>query len=1549
MSSTPKINGMTAADTNDCPSPEELRDFNAGHLSADRIDRIGEHLCNCAKCLSCLDQMNSDLAEVLTSHNDDQQLAISLSDLLNEAEFREFETRAKAAVPHDQEAHDQEANATEFRLSDTADSAGQTRIGKYELIREIGSGGFARVYLGRDTEENRQVAIKLPLHGGYSTNAELQRFFTEARAAAALRHHGIVPVYDWGCLDSSTSYVVMKYIEGRSLRDVIAGREFSERKSAELVARVAEALHHAHKHNLVHRDIKPANILLDQHGNPVVVDFGLAIHDEQRWVYQDELAGTRPYKAPEQIRLESHRLDGRTDIWSLGVVFYELLTGRRPFTGDNLQQLDDEIQFREPRPPRQTNDAIAPELERICLKCLSKRMTDRYTTGIDLARDLESYLAKPSTPQQPVVSVSSASVTGISTAPRIIPKGIRPYDAHDAGFFLGLVPGPRDRNQLPESVRFWKTRIEERDGDQTFSLGVLYGPSGCGKSSLVRAGILPLLSEDVQVVFVEAAGDDTPTKILKGIHKVAPTLSDLDLNEALAAVRRGEVLASKRKMLIVIDQFEQWLHAASPEENARLAGALRQCDGGNLQCLVLVRDEFWLAISRLFRELEIPIVEGQNSALVDLFDTEHAQRVLAEFGRAFRRLPEPESDLSPGQKAFIRRAVGALAQDGKVNCLRLALFADMMKGTPWLPENLTQMGGIEGVGIAFLEATFSGPTAPPECRLYERAARAVLMELLPAADSNIRGHSQSYLDLQRASGCGTDQFDRLIHLLDSETRLITPTDPAISDAQADPLKGATRGAGPKSRHYQLTHDYLVPSVRAWLTRRQRETRVGRAELMLAERAQLWESRRESRQLPTLLETLTILLLTKKSAWSEAEQRTMEAAGQLHARRLLAGVMIVVGSLLVVFVARRELDRDQRLHEAKQLVHHMLTAELSALPEKIDALQPYQGLVFDQLEDAARTESIDRQLRAQLALVRSDPSRITSIISMMDEVPLQDLIVLRDALNQHAEESKSQLWQAIQSSEVEDSDLLPLAYQLAYFDAESKNWPLVASRVAQALFDANHLDVGHWTRSLEPAGPRLIGPLESVFRDEQASSTDRVLAADILASFASDQPERIVSWIVDANPDQFHSLLHVLELHREPSGAILIRTLSDRADDPSAVSKITRAAAALMHLGYEDEVWNLFRTTMAPDLRTSLIRALYEFGVPADTILEHLKRDQEPSIQHALMMALHDYPRSVVDARPELVDIANRAYSSSPSSGVHSASESLLRQWEQEQPTVPPNRYTPQAPNANDWWVTPFGHTMILMRAPISFVRGSPEHETGRDPIEYTTSVELKHSFALAAHEVSVAQYLKSNSEFQYAKEVSATEACPINKTSWYDAIKYCRWLSEQEGVSEDQMCYPPVSEIGEGMKLLAEEELLSRTGYRLPTDTEWEYAARAGSSGAWAFGNNPTWLRFYAMYLFNAEERAWPIGTARPNAFGFFNMHGNVAEWCQNLSDDLPISQEVLATQVDSADVNAGERVFRGGGYESRTKLTRSAKLYSYPEFEEYSFIGFRIARTVKQ
>jgi formylglycine-generating enzyme required for sulfatase activity len=722
---------------------------------------------------------------------------------------------------------------------------------------------------------------------------------------------------------------------------------------------------------------------------------------------------------------------------------------------------------------------------------------------------------------------------------KIVPKGLRSFDATDADFFLELLPGPRDRDGLPDSIRFWKSRIETTDADSTFSVGLIYGPSGCGKSSLVKAGQLPRLAKSVTAVYVEATGEETEARLLKGLRRQLPDLpNNLGLIESLAGLRRGRFLESGQKVLLVLDQFEQWLHAKRSEENTELVQALRHCDGGRLQGIVMVRDDFGMAANRFMRALEVRLVEGDNFATVDLFDLLHARKVLAAFGRAYGHLPDNLSQCSKEQDAFLDQAVAELTQDGKVISVRLALFAEMLKGKPWTATTLTAVGGTEGVGVTFLEETFATATAPPQHRLHQQAAQAVLKALLPESDTDLKGHMRSQQELLEASGYDNrpKDFDELIRILDSELRLITPTDPERK-SDADP---STVPADAK--YYQLTHDYLVPSLRDWLTRKQKETRRGRAELLLADRTSVWNARPEKRQLPSLWQWLQLRCLTRRESWTPPQRKMMRKASRLHGVRALvmAAVLVLLGWGLM---------EAWSVANANLLVEAVSSADTAKLPQLLTAIEgvehgrslPARWLLLSRLRRmvAESEPGSPQRLRASLCLLPVDPSQAGFLCERLLDAGADELPVIRDTLAPYQDDLVEKLWAAAeQPARGREQQRLRAGYALASYDPDSQRWDNVGKPVANDLVNVPAVYLGTWMESLHPVRQKLLAPLAAIFRDTKRRETERSLATEILADYATDQPQLLADLLLDADEKQFAVLFPKLQARAEAALAPL---------------------------------------------------------------------------------------------------------------------------------------------------------------------------------------------------------------------------------------------------------------------------------------------------------------------------------------------------------------------------------------------------------------------------
>lgn len=333
-------------------------------------------------------------------------------------------------------------------------------IGRYRVEKVLGQGAFGTVYLASDDDLDRQVAIKLPRIDRKSPD-KAEAFREEGRALARLDHPHILPVYDVGLTEDGYLYVVSKYVaDSQTLSDYCRERELTFEQITDVLAKVAWGLSSAHENGLVHRDIKPDNILIGDDQSPYVVDFGLALHEDEQSDRPDEFAGTPAYMSPEQFRRKSQFLDGRSDIWSVGVVLYELLTGRHPFTGSTLADLRDEVLERDPKPPRQINSTVPEKLEQVCLRCLEKDITRRYATAADLENDLRSVFRKKRIPIPMIVgAVAAAAILIVSITFWI--AGKQPPPSQPANPETGLSPERQAR--IDRALASLQKKLNDKD------------------------------------------------------------------------------------------------------------------------------------------------------------------------------------------------------------------------------------------------------------------------------------------------------------------------------------------------------------------------------------------------------------------------------------------------------------------------------------------------------------------------------------------------------------------------------------------------------------------------------------------------------------------------------------------------------------------------------------------------------------------------------------------------------------------------------------------------------------------------------------------------------------------------------------------------------------------------------------------------------------------------------------------------------------------------------------------------------------------------------
>ena len=362
----------------ECPESEKLHEFSLGLGDSERFNALAQHVEGCANCQERLEQLDGSF----------DQLVGQLGSLRTAAAINQTGQEVWAqSILDSRIAADAGRNLARRLLE------GVVRLDRFELRSELGVGSFGYVFKAWDPRLQRVVALKVQRAGSLASQEEVERFLREARNVAQLKHPSIISLYETGLSEDNVWFLVCEHIEGATLEERLKAGAFTATQSAAIASELADALHYAHEQGVVHRDVKPSNIILDRQQRAHVMDFGLAKRDTGEVTMTSDgcVLGTPAYMSPEQAAGTSHQVDARSDIYSLGVVLYEMLTGERPFHGNRrllqLQVLEDD-----PRPPRAIKRDVPRDLEVICLKAMSKNPLRRYQTARDMANDLRRFL-----------------------------------------------------------------------------------------------------------------------------------------------------------------------------------------------------------------------------------------------------------------------------------------------------------------------------------------------------------------------------------------------------------------------------------------------------------------------------------------------------------------------------------------------------------------------------------------------------------------------------------------------------------------------------------------------------------------------------------------------------------------------------------------------------------------------------------------------------------------------------------------------------------------------------------------------------------------------------------------------------------------------------------------------------------------------------------------------------------------------------------------------------------------------------------------------------
>ena len=1529
----------------------------------------------------------------------------------------------------------------------------------YEILCELGRGGMGVVYKARQKKTNRVVALKMILGNRHADIQDKVRFQIEVEAIARLQNIHIVQLHEAG-EHEDLPFFSLEYCDGGSLDRKLKEKPLSDRDGAELVEKLARAMHYAHVRGVVHRDLKPANVLLTTEGEPKITDFGLAkrMDTDSDVSRSGAIMGTPSYMAPEQAAGKVHTIGPAADVYALGAILYEVLTGRPPFRGETAFDTIRQVLNDDPMPPSRVQPNIALDLETICLHCLQKNPPQRYASAEALADDCRRFLAGEPIQARPVGRVERA----IKWVKR------RPVIAALSGLIVLLTTGAmigiswgyhaarheRDRavaaetdvrqllvearererkliqtqvDQLltadPQSVKLILASLKEIDPEAVRPrLLRIWNHSAHDRLQQMRAG-MALLSDETTAVKQKLAAwmleTDKPreTLLLRDVLEpykaeltpwlwkkvvAAETSSDgrfrayqalatydpinpcwqIDGEEAATQMLKAEHPVLLQLWTDALFPIRDRLYAPLVEvfRGQRLAD--RRLNAAKILAVYLADRPEQLtemvgeANAEQFAVLQAPL-EKQRARVTELLKQEIARTATASWQD--KPLDPAWPELTDAWRHELEEAGGMVAERFAL-CQTLAL-----NRAPALVEALRKSGYHpiqyrpfkSGVGTQ-LAAVWTRDGADFQL------AQDVVAETLRQQDEEWRG--KGYLPLDVASYF-TEKGLR-------HAALWTRKDAAVLDAR---LYVGVSAADHAAAWQPLNRDGLVPRTQAqvdgaggpwhsgvwWKPAKVFESNLVnfrydeksyaknltpnrfQTDVRLEKATPPVPQSRQERFGPQLDKAEAALREKPDDGnlrWQRAQAliglgRHADALPNLDAAALKFPRSPVVFRQRAIECARLGRAAAARADLAfycqlptKVSQQANLDAHLAALlGDEVEGMKRLEAALAAHapgwfartdssfLYDAAHAYALAAEAIDELELAHA--ASLAAFPGFTAPLLLADLSARAGRPAAYAERAVDLLRQAVAAG-YQDFAQLAADDDLAYLRRQPG---------FRALLEAGHLDrryrgVWHESDLMTSAEAHALDPAALLARCRQ------------LADEGYRPASLTVAEIVDGQP-----LLSACVWHRP---------ILASADRVALARRQANDATALLYLGQAEAVWPLLRHSATPDLRSYLVRDLAPLGTSIRVLAKQLEEESDVSARRALILALGEFSAKDVpdDVRETLVPQLLDWYRYDPDPGVHGAIDWLLRHARQG---PNPRKFdwgeaaSLRAADADlmkdpvgdrRWFVSKSGQTFAVIPGPVEFTMGSPSNEQGRHWSETLHQRVIPHSYAIATTKVTVAQFRRFKKDVQtrfpgvmdqlYQVKFSPDDDGPIIFINWYDAAMYCRWLSEQEGIPEDQMCYPPIPEIKPGVQL--PKNFLSRTGYRMPTQGEWEYACRAGASTSRFFGDSDELLPNYAWYVKNSQDRAWPVGQLKPNDFGLFDMMGNVYDHAQDLGtrsapDDGPVvDTEFLLTAPQVKDNIA----VQGGSYMSIASAHRSAAALSNTANARPSTYGFRVVRT---
>lgn len=697
------------------------------------------------------------------------------------------------------------------------------------------------------------------------------------------------------------------------------------------------------------------------------------------------------------------------------------------------------------------------------------------------------------------------------------------------------------------------------------------------------------------------------------------------------------------------------------------------------------------------------------------------------------------------------------------------------------------------------------------------------------------------------------------------------------------------------------------------------------------------------------------------------------------------LILVVGS--VVFWER------QTASHVDGLVSSLATADAADVPGLLDEIGDYDGWSSPRLRD--RLESSDEgskeELHMALALLADDPSQTETLIRRLPKATPSQVQLIRTGLAEHASSDVAQsLWETVNDTNATQAARLNAACVLAAAVPSDERWTGSEDAVALLLVKAlalNPRSADALISMLEPVRLTLSMPIGDACHDSELEAIERDWASTVLVAYAIDQASVLCDVAMDSAPKLFERLLPLIESLREESVPEFVAAINrslDETDDPFDKDQIgqrqANAAIALLRLSLPEKALNVLNRRRDPRAVAWFVDRVDEYAVSPELLLDNLDvenaDDASLTIQINLLQSLAQFEvdQLPTQVREPWVPRLLRAYQHHPDPGLHGSVAWLLRQWGLAEELMSADKalqlereeqeFTAES-ESRQWYVNGQGQTMVVLKAGEFMMGTKSDSDPNIEDDEIFHRRVINRSIAVSSTEVTREQFRNFENDRrpndrltdvpQLLKVVRTADSA-MTAITFYEATAYCNWLSDQEGIKKDQWCYLPNENGDHGTGMRVRENFWELSGYRLPTEAEWEYACRAGSETRYYYGHVESLLPRYGRFDLNGERHSWPVGSLPPNAWGLFGMLGNAYEWTLDEYDsDYSEANRIvegnrlvaIVDELNSSDIaDQYGRVTRGGSFDFPARGLRSANRDTIFPNNRGTVLGFRVVRT---